>query len=90
MKKLDNGRFACDVCGKDYEKEGWCRQHEIGAHKGESQESKTGKAAAKSQNNKCNECGASLRLLNSRDMYEKKAIALGYKKVCPECEELIK
>lgn len=90
MKKLDNGRFACDVCGKDYEKEGWCRQHETRAHPEADVELKERKKASETKYNKCNDCGAALRLLNSRDMYEKKAITLGYKKICPECEELIK
>lgn len=90
MKKLDNGRFACDICGKDFEKEGWCRQHETGAHKASNVELTEGKKAEKSENNKCPECGTTLRLLKSSDMYERKAITLGYKKICPKCEELIK
>jgi hypothetical protein len=90
MKKLDNGKFACSKCGKEFEKEGWCRQHEARTHEEENSKPESTKKEEKPSCAKCPDCGGALRLLNTKDMYERKAASLGFTKICIKCEELIK
>lgn len=76
--------FKCPHCDYVAKKEGYLRQHVQLKH---GTAEKNNKKTGKDESSLC-ECGGQFRLLNSRNLAEKQAIATGFKKVCKKCLEL--
>jgi hypothetical protein len=93
-KDLGNGLWQCEFPGCNYtnKKPGWVGLHETSKHKEVNDlEKKKGKKDEVVELGKCPECGSGkIRLLNSRNTYEYAVIKAGYKKLCEDCEEVIK
>lgn len=84
--------WICAICGKELKNEGALRLH-ARVHKRsdpnpEGAAGRTGRVVRKKGSLECDHAGH-IRLLNPRDPQERKALELGYTKLCIACEELM-
>lgn len=84
--KNENGKWKCDYCNYESEKEGYCRNHELLKHGNKSDSVKENKKASEI----CPDCGGiKFKMLNPAIRVEKMCILEGYKKLCVKCGEVI-
>ena len=94
--KREDGLYYCEVCGKYYhEKEGYVRSHERAKHgighvdKVEGVNKKGLKESKEAEKLTCLVCaGSKIRLLNSVNPAERRAIQAGYRRLCEQCGEV--
>lgn len=85
MKKLENGKWKCDFCNYESDKEGYTKNHEKLKHGGDHKVDFKVNTLLK-----CPCCGGQkLRLLRTSVKLEKQYMDAGYTKVCMDCNEVI-
>jgi len=72
--------WVCALCGKICKNEGGLNLHYYRVH---------GRRGNSTGQETCPICGSRLRLLSRQIAAEAAAIAQGYLKICPKCEEVI-
>lgn len=70
---------ACDLCGREFEKQGHLNLHKYHCKM---------KQKPKQEEPKIEECTHVFRLLNLRQPIENRAYQAGYKEVCTKCQEV--